>query len=118
MPGIADVLDLSFCTAHGPTPHDAVAEVELAAEACLEAAREAGRPIPEPRSAPPAPDRPARICAHNRQSRRMRGHDFVLLERVEHRAVRDAAQDSAVSEGGLVARRHAVRLTRMVDLAA
>ncbi|MDQ3573746.1 MAG: type II toxin-antitoxin system HicB family antitoxin [Actinomycetota bacterium] len=45
---IADVPDLAFCTAHGPTPHDAVAEVELAAEAWLEAASKAGRPIPEP----------------------------------------------------------------------
>ncbi|MGH3577480.1 MAG: type II toxin-antitoxin system HicB family antitoxin [Mycobacterium sp.] len=43
---IADVPDLPFCTAHGPTPHDAVAEVELAVEAWLEAARQAGRPIP------------------------------------------------------------------------
>lgn len=45
---IADVPDLAFCTAHGPTPHDAVAEVERAAEAWLEAASKAGRPIPEP----------------------------------------------------------------------
>jgi len=45
---IADVPDLPFCTAHGPTPHDAVAEVELAVEAWLQAARESGRSIPEP----------------------------------------------------------------------
>jgi predicted RNase H-like HicB family nuclease len=45
---IADVPDLPFCTAHGPTAHDAVAEVEVAVEAWLEAARETGRPIPEP----------------------------------------------------------------------
>lgn len=45
---VADVPDLPFCTAHGPTPHEAVAEVELAAEAWLEAAREIGRPIPPP----------------------------------------------------------------------
>jgi predicted RNase H-like HicB family nuclease len=45
---IADVPDLPFCTAHGPNPHDAVAEVELAVEAWLEAARETGRSIPEP----------------------------------------------------------------------
>ena len=45
---IADVPDLLFCTAHGPTPHDAVAEVEVAAEAWLRAARETGRRIPEP----------------------------------------------------------------------
>ncbi len=45
---VADVPDLAFCTAHGPTPHDAVAEVEAAAEAWLKVARETGRPIPEP----------------------------------------------------------------------
>jgi len=45
---IADVSDLPFCTAHGATPHDAVAEVELAAEAWLEAARATGGAIPEP----------------------------------------------------------------------
>jgi predicted RNase H-like HicB family nuclease len=45
---IADVPDLPFCTAHGPTPHEAVAEVEMAAAAWLEAAHETGRTIPEP----------------------------------------------------------------------
>ncbi|MGO8729681.1 MAG: type II toxin-antitoxin system HicB family antitoxin [Streptosporangiaceae bacterium] len=45
---IADVPDLPFCTAHGSTPHDAVAEVEGAAEAWLEAAKATGRPIPAP----------------------------------------------------------------------
>jgi predicted RNase H-like HicB family nuclease len=35
---IADVPGLPFCTAHGPTPHEAVAEVELAAKAWLAAA--------------------------------------------------------------------------------
>jgi len=45
---IADVPDLPFCTAHGPTAHEAVAEVEIATEAWLEAARAAGRPLPEP----------------------------------------------------------------------
>lgn len=47
----------------------------------------------------------------------MRGHDFILLERVVHGDVRDAAQDSAVSEGGFDAQRQ-VRLTRTVALAA
>jgi predicted RNase H-like HicB family nuclease len=45
---IADVPDLPFCTAHGPTPHEAVAEVEVAVEAWLETARSTGRPIPDP----------------------------------------------------------------------
>lgn len=45
---IADVPDLPFCTAHGPTPHEAVRQVEQAAEAWLEAAHKSGRPVPEP----------------------------------------------------------------------
>ena len=45
---IADVPDLPYCTAHGASPHDAVAEVEVAVEAWLDAAREAGRDIPRP----------------------------------------------------------------------
>lgn len=39
---VADGPDLPFCTAHGPTPHEAVAEVELAVEAWVEAARRTG----------------------------------------------------------------------------
>ena len=45
---VADVPDLPFCTAHGPTPHDAVAEVELALQAWLDAARRTGRAAPPP----------------------------------------------------------------------
>ena len=45
---VADVPDLPFCTAHGPTPHDAVAEVELALQAWLDAARRTGRAVPPP----------------------------------------------------------------------
>jgi predicted RNase H-like HicB family nuclease len=45
---IADVPDLPFCTAHGATPHEAVAEVESAIEAWLEGARATGRPVPLP----------------------------------------------------------------------
>jgi predicted RNase H-like HicB family nuclease len=40
---IADVPDLAHCSAHGPTPHEAVAQVEVAVEAYLEAARSDGR---------------------------------------------------------------------------
>jgi predicted RNase H-like HicB family nuclease len=47
---IADVPDLPFCTAHGPTPHQAVAEVEIAIQAWLDAARADGRTVPEPSS--------------------------------------------------------------------
>ena len=45
---IASVPDLPYCTAHGATPHDAVAEVELAAEAWLAAAQATNRPVPVP----------------------------------------------------------------------
>jgi predicted RNase H-like HicB family nuclease len=45
---IADVSDLPLCSAHGPAPHEAVAEVEQAIEGWLDAARATGRPIPKP----------------------------------------------------------------------
>ncbi|PZS40438.1 MAG: hypothetical protein DLM62_02900 [Pseudonocardiales bacterium] len=47
---IADAPDLPICSAHGQAPHEAVAEVELAIEAWLDAARATGRPIPKPSS--------------------------------------------------------------------
>ena len=45
---VADVPDLPYCSATGDTPHDAVAAVETAIEAWLEAARSSRRPIPTP----------------------------------------------------------------------
>ena len=45
---VADIPALRHCSAHGRTPHEAVAEVEIAAEAWLEAAASTGRPVPEP----------------------------------------------------------------------
>jgi predicted RNase H-like HicB family nuclease len=55
---IADAPDLAFCSAHGPTPHEAIAQVEIAIDAWLEAARATGRPVPEPSTrAPRTPDR-------------------------------------------------------------
>ncbi|MGH9106214.1 MAG: type II toxin-antitoxin system HicB family antitoxin [Acidimicrobiales bacterium] len=45
---MADVPDLSYCSATGDTPHEAVAEVETAIGAWLEAAHSGGRPIPVP----------------------------------------------------------------------
>jgi predicted RNase H-like HicB family nuclease len=45
---IADVPDLPYCSAHGPSPHEAVAEVENAIAAWLDAAKATGRAIPEP----------------------------------------------------------------------
>lgn len=45
---IADVPDLTYCSALGDTPHDAVADAEVAIAAWLEAAESSGRPIPKP----------------------------------------------------------------------
>ena len=49
---IADIPDLNACSAFGRTPEQALAEVEKAREAWLQAARDAGRPIPQPRYRP------------------------------------------------------------------
>ena len=49
---IADIPDLEACSAFGATPAAALAQVELAKAAWLEAARAEGKPIPEPRYRP------------------------------------------------------------------
>lgn len=49
---IADIPDLDACSAFGSTPEEALAEVLRAQEAWLAAARERGRPAPEPRYRP------------------------------------------------------------------
>ncbi len=49
---IADIPDLDACSAFGRTPQEALAEVEKARDAWLDAAREAGKPIPAPRYRP------------------------------------------------------------------
>ncbi len=49
---IADIPDLEACSAFGATPTEALAEVELAKAAWLEAARAGGKPIPPPRYRP------------------------------------------------------------------
>ena len=49
---IADIPDLDACSAFGNTAEEALAEVEKAKEAWLEAAREAGKRIPLPRYRP------------------------------------------------------------------
>ena len=49
---IADIPDLVACSAFGHTPEEALAELEKAKGAWLEAAREAGKPIPKPRYRP------------------------------------------------------------------
>lgn len=49
---IADIPDLEACSAFAQTPQLALAEVERAKEAWLEAARAEGKPIPQPRYRP------------------------------------------------------------------
>jgi predicted RNase H-like HicB family nuclease len=45
---IADIPDLVACSAFGSSPEEAVAEVRRAKAAWLDAAREAGKPVPRP----------------------------------------------------------------------
>lgn len=49
---IADIPDLSFCSAFGETAVEALNEVEIAKKAWLEAARVEGKPIPKPKYRP------------------------------------------------------------------
>jgi predicted RNase H-like HicB family nuclease len=49
---IADIPDLEACSAFGATPTEALAEVEKAKQAWLEAARAEGKPVPRPRYRP------------------------------------------------------------------
>ncbi len=49
---IADIPDLEACSAFGATPSEALAQVEMAKAAWLEAARAEGNLIPEPRYRP------------------------------------------------------------------
>ena len=45
---MADIPDLTCCSAFGTTPEEALAEVQRAKAAWLEAARATGKPIPRP----------------------------------------------------------------------
>lgn len=49
---IADVPDLKYCSAHGPTPEKALKEVLVAIEAWLATAKAHGKRIPKPRYRP------------------------------------------------------------------
>lgn len=49
---IADIPDLAHCSAFGSTPEEALAEVQIAKRAWLEAAAAEGRPVPPPRYRP------------------------------------------------------------------
>lgn len=55
---IADIPDLRFCSAFGKTPDEALAEVQIARQAWLEAARVAGKSLPEPQYHPAIYRRP------------------------------------------------------------
>lgn len=49
---IADIPDLKGCSAFGATPAEALNEVAVAKAAWLEAARQSGKPIPQPKYRP------------------------------------------------------------------
>jgi predicted RNase H-like HicB family nuclease len=49
---IADVPDLKPCSAHGDSPHEAIANIQNAIEGWLESAAAGGLAIPEPRYRP------------------------------------------------------------------
>lgn len=49
---VADIPDLEACSAFGDTPEEALTQVEQARKVWLEAARELGKPIPDPRYCP------------------------------------------------------------------
>ena len=49
---VADGPDLTYCSAHGPTPEAAAADVETAVAAWLAVQAEAGRPAPQPHYRP------------------------------------------------------------------
>ena len=49
---IADIPDLDSCSAFGESPEEALAELEHAKAAWLEAALEDGKPVPQPRYRP------------------------------------------------------------------
>jgi len=49
---IADIPDLSACSAFGDSPEEALRELAVARRAWLEAAKAEGKPIPRPRYRP------------------------------------------------------------------
>ena len=49
---VADVPDLAHCSAFGPTPEEALAQVLVAKAAWLKAAKQEGKRIPPPRYRP------------------------------------------------------------------
>lgn len=56
---IADIPDLEFCSAVGRTPAEALAELELARSAWMDAAKATGKPIPPPKYRPKVDQTPS-----------------------------------------------------------
>ena len=46
---IAEIPELPGCAADGPTPQEALAQVQVVAQEWIQTARELGRPVPEPK---------------------------------------------------------------------
>ena len=51
---VADIPDLQACSAFGATAEEALREVQIAKQAWLDAARAAGKPVPQPHYRPAA----------------------------------------------------------------
>jgi predicted RNase H-like HicB family nuclease len=49
---VADIPDLKYCSALGPTPENALREVQIAKAAWLKAAKVLGKRVPKPRYRP------------------------------------------------------------------
>jgi predicted RNase H-like HicB family nuclease len=49
---IADVPDLKYCSFHGDTPEEAIANIQDAIQGWIETARESGLEVPKPRYRP------------------------------------------------------------------
>ena len=49
---VADIPDLQACSAFGATAEEALREVQIAKQAWLDAARAAGKPVPQPHYRP------------------------------------------------------------------
>jgi predicted RNase H-like HicB family nuclease len=49
---VADIPDLKYCSALGTSPEKAVREVLIAKKAWMQAAKKAGKPVPEPKYRP------------------------------------------------------------------
>ena len=46
---VAEIPELSGCTAHGPTPQEAIANAQDAIQLWIDTAQEFGDPVPEPK---------------------------------------------------------------------